>query len=289
MKFLLALVGSYLLLRAIFVSSPRKLLNYGTRINCPVCQSAKVILGRVTLGIGTQGNATEFKPGGQRIFAFVFAIFSPNRACPLFTQQTFKACTQCGHIWHSLDVTELSKVIKNYGTNSLKGSIRNLDTIPRKHINYATDINCPVCQLGTVIFGRVGNYGSEGGDAKDFIPNGLKFFRQQRSVPLFREQAFKACMQCGHVWDTLDATNLHRLIKNSGKEALKRSIQESSTRPEESLECYIPIERDMSSTKLSQQAIDYTDVYKIKYIIPIVMLLGFIALVYMLITDLNAP
>jgi hypothetical protein len=185
-------------------------------------------------------------------------------------------------------VTKLSKAIKNYGTKSLKESIKNLDTIPRKHINYGTDINCPVCQLGTVILGRVGNYGSEGDDVKDFIPTGLKYFRQQRSVPLFMEQAFKACMQCGHVWHTLDATNLHRLIENSGTEALKRSIQESSTRPrpEESLECYIPIERDISSIKLSQQAINYTDVYKIKNIFPIVMLLAFIALVYMLITDL---
>jgi hypothetical protein len=59
--------------------------------------------------------------------------------------------------------------------------------------------------------------GSEDGYAKDFYPKGLRFFAWRRSVHLKKEQGFRACLSCGHVWGALDPKELAALILRSRK------------------------------------------------------------------------
>jgi Zn-finger nucleic acid-binding protein len=70
---------------------------------------------------------------------------------------------------------------------------------------------------------------ADGAEGDRFSPIGLRFFTLRRSVRLIESQAFHACTQCGHVWSTLDATDLRELIDGSGTEELKQSVQAASS------------------------------------------------------------
>jgi hypothetical protein len=85
--------------------------------------------------------------------------------------------------------------------------------------------SCPVCQSSATVEGRVLADGSEDGHAEKFFPSGLRLLTLRRSVRLTGRQAFKACTQCGHVWNTLDATGLRELIDRSATEDLKRKLE----------------------------------------------------------------
>jgi len=89
---------------------------------------------------------------------------------------------------------------------------------------------CPVCQSSEVIEGRILADGSEDGHAEKFFPSGLRLLTLKRSVRLTGRQAFKACTQCGHLWNTLDATGLRELIEHSGTEKLKQRLQSRRVR-----------------------------------------------------------
>ena len=58
--------------------------------------------------------------------------------------------------------------------------------------------------------------GSESGNAERFFPRSIKLLTLRRSVQLIGRETFKACTQCGHVWNTLDAAGLRELIDAAG-------------------------------------------------------------------------
>ena len=88
-------------------------------------------------------------------------------------------------------------------------------------------MNCPSCQSKHIVHGRIIADGSDNGSAESFFPLDLSFFTLRRSVRLVGRQTFKACTQCGHVWNTLDAGGLRELIETSGTDELKKSIRSS--------------------------------------------------------------
>lgn len=86
-------------------------------------------------------------------------------------------------------------------------------------------MTCPVCQSPAVIEGRILADGSEDGHAERFFPAGIRFLTLKRSVRLTGRQTFNACTQCGHLWNTLDATGLRELIEHGGTEQLKQRLK----------------------------------------------------------------
>jgi hypothetical protein len=84
---------------------------------------------------------------------------------------------------------------------------------------------CPVCQSRKLVEGRILADGSESGSAEKFFPSGLRFLLLRRSVRLTGRDAFRACAECGHVWNQLDATELRELIEHGASEGLKRKLQ----------------------------------------------------------------
>jgi hypothetical protein len=85
--------------------------------------------------------------------------------------------------------------------------------------------NCPVCKSVSVVEGKIIEGGSEYGWAHKFYPRGVRFFSLRRSVHLLNGEAFQACTQCGHVWGTLDATDLRDLIESKGTDMLKVKLK----------------------------------------------------------------
>lgn len=85
--------------------------------------------------------------------------------------------------------------------------------------------SCPVCQSRELVEGRIVADGSDSGSAEKFFPSGLRLLLLRRSVRLTGKEAFKACTQCGHVWNQLDATALRELIEDGASDDLKRKLQ----------------------------------------------------------------
>ena len=87
---------------------------------------------------------------------------------------------------------------------------------------------CPVCGSSALVEGRLLADGSEDGHAEKFFPSGIRLLTLQRSVRLVGRQSFRACTQCGHVWNTLDATDLRELIDSKGTDELRKRLSERS-------------------------------------------------------------
>lgn len=83
---------------------------------------------------------------------------------------------------------------------------------------------CPTCNSSALVEGHVIASGSEGGSSVKFFPNGLKFWTIRRSVTLLSRENFRACTECGHVWNTLDAAGLRELIEAAGGSELKAKL-----------------------------------------------------------------
>ena len=78
-------------------------------------------------------------------------------------------------------------------------------------------MNCPVCSSSSTVEGRVISDGSDDGRAEKFFPKGLKLLALKRSVRLSGRHAFRACCECGHLWNQVDSQALRVLLATSGK------------------------------------------------------------------------
>jgi hypothetical protein len=87
-----------------------------------------------------------------------------------------------------------------------------------------TSSQCPVCESPVLVEGRIVADGTESGSAERFYPRGIRLLTLRRSVQLTGRESFKACMQCGHVWNTLDASGLRELIDAAGTPEAKARI-----------------------------------------------------------------
>lgn len=85
-------------------------------------------------------------------------------------------------------------------------------------------MTCPSCQSSKHVEGRIIAVGSKSGPGQRFFPSGIRVLTLKRSVSLRDRQDFQACMQCGHVWSTLDVTELRTLIDKGGTAALKAKL-----------------------------------------------------------------
>lgn len=82
-------------------------------------------------------------------------------------------------------------------------------------------MNCPICKSARTVEGRVVADGSDDGRAEKFFPKGLKLLTLKRAVRLSSGHAFRACCECGHLWNEVDPRALKALIEASGKDRLK--------------------------------------------------------------------
>jgi len=85
--------------------------------------------------------------------------------------------------------------------------------------------NCPVCESRQVVEGRIFSADPDNGIGEKFFPRGLRLLLWRRSVQLTGKQAFKACTQCGHVWNQVDVTALRELIERGASEDLRRRLR----------------------------------------------------------------
>ncbi len=85
-------------------------------------------------------------------------------------------------------------------------------------------MTCPSCQSPQLVEGRIIAVGSKSGAGQRFFPSGIRVLTLKRSVTLKNRQDFQACMQCGHVWSTVDVAELQTLIDKSGTAKLKAKL-----------------------------------------------------------------
>jgi hypothetical protein len=85
-------------------------------------------------------------------------------------------------------------------------------------------MTCPSCQSPKLVEGRIIAVGSKSGAGQRFSPSGIRVLTLKRSVSLKARQDFQACMQCGHVWSTVDVTELQSLIDMSATAKLKAKL-----------------------------------------------------------------
>ena len=72
-------------------------------------------------------------------------------------------------------------------------------------------ITCPSCKCDNTVEGDC----TFRGPASAFTPDGLKFFTLDTMVAL--SEKFHACLECGHVWSSINPEELKNLIKGSAK------------------------------------------------------------------------
>ena len=80
---------------------------------CPACQSAATVEGRIMNPTFDDDNAGRFYPQGIQWLTL-------TRSVKLIHKEHFRACTQCGHVWGKLDATDLRELIESKGTPELQ-------------------------------------------------------------------------------------------------------------------------------------------------------------------------
>jgi uncharacterized Zn finger protein len=83
---------------------------------CPVCSSSEIVEGRIIADGSEQGSAEKFFPTGLRLFKL-------KRSVGLTGRDKFTACTQCGHVWNTLDAGGLRDLIEAAGSDELKAKL----------------------------------------------------------------------------------------------------------------------------------------------------------------------
>jgi uncharacterized Zn finger protein len=85
--------------------------------SCPACGSQRVVTGRVMAFGAHTGNAQRFFPDGLKLLTF-------RRGLVLERRPVFDACTDCGHVWSSLDAAELRALVESSGGDKLRDTLR---------------------------------------------------------------------------------------------------------------------------------------------------------------------
>ena len=71
---------------------------------------------------------------------------------------------------------------------------------------------CPQCGSTRNIGGRVNNEG----DRHNSWPKGLRFLTFKTHVPVL--EAFRACLDCGHLWSNVSPKDLESLVIEKGED-----------------------------------------------------------------------
>ena len=80
------------------------------------------------------------------------------------------------------------------------------------------NITCPSCKYKNTVEGDC----TFRGPATCFTPDGLKFFTFSTCVDLL--DRFNACLECGHVWSSVDTDELKKLLNKSAKPQTKEGL-----------------------------------------------------------------
>ncbi len=72
---------------------------------------------------------------------------------------------------------------------------------------------CPACGSHNLVIGSLLCSDEDTKMTGSFHPAGLKFFAFIRSVPLSKKDGFRACADCGCVWNYLDPIQLQKPLK----------------------------------------------------------------------------
>ena len=89
-------------------------------------------------------------------------------------------------------------------------------------------VKCPSCSSSTIVDGKILADGSDSGSAEHFFPSEIRLLTLKRSVRFVGRENFHACTNCGHVWNTLDAAELRRLIEDSGTDHVRSFLMSRS-------------------------------------------------------------
>jgi len=80
------------------------------------------------------------------------------------------------------------------------------------------NITCPSCKCENTVEGDC----TFRGPASAFTPDGLKFLTLNTMVAL--SEKFHACLECGHVWSSVNADELRKLLNKSAKPKTKEGL-----------------------------------------------------------------
>ena len=82
-----------------------------------MCQSRRLVEGRVLADGSESGSAEKFFPNGLRFLLL-------RRSVRLTGREAFRACMGCGHVWNQLDATELRELIERGASEGLKRKLQ---------------------------------------------------------------------------------------------------------------------------------------------------------------------
>jgi hypothetical protein len=158
-------------------------------LTCPKCGAANPVAGRIDVN-GERAHVA-FRPSGLRLLTL-------RRSTPLVL--TFRACTDCGHLWNRVSAPALRDLVDASAAPELVAKLRRRAATPG-----AT--GCPRCGDTVYVEGGLAFMGAE-----SFEPDRL------RDAPLFRRRMMlhggvRACADCGHVWSMVDPAELRRMIQ----------------------------------------------------------------------------
>ena len=82
---------------------------------------------------------------------------------------------------------------------------------------------CPKCGCDKTVTGRYFDRIS-GGGRQFFRPDQLKLITLHSPDLLPKEQAFTACVKCGHLWNELDPQELRNVVERCCSDELKAQL-----------------------------------------------------------------
>ncbi len=85
------------------------MLNQNGKLNkCPVCQSNKIFEGKAS---DFEGGKYHFRPKGLKWWTLLGVVI---------VDDSFQACSKCGHIWSQLDPYKLTDLLERKGNTETK-------------------------------------------------------------------------------------------------------------------------------------------------------------------------
>jgi hypothetical protein len=85
--------------------------------SCPACGSQRIVAGRIMAFGAHTANAQRFFPDGLKLLTL-------RRGLVLERRPLFDACTDCGHVWSSLDAGALRALVESSGGDKLRDTLR---------------------------------------------------------------------------------------------------------------------------------------------------------------------
>lgn len=86
-------------------------------MNCPICNSQKIVEGQIRM-TGESSGVMTYQPDELR------AAFMLQKSVDLVFE-SFSACVSCGHLWSRINPDELAALLEKRGTDEVRNRILN--------------------------------------------------------------------------------------------------------------------------------------------------------------------